>query len=219
MALLIAIGAAVWFVPFLERRTQPLASVPGPAALFSATSFELRAHERACMGSVTLEPHGTLVAFQLRPAAPTPRGGPPMELVLDAPGYRYALKVPGGYPGGGVLLPISPPPRSEIGQACFVNRGASALLLGGTSEDRTISRSPTTIGGRPVRGDVALAFYDSRSRSLIDRLGEAFTHASRLTDGLIPVWLVWALALLVPLAVPTAVVASFYLALREDATG
>lgn len=215
-ALFLLAGALIWFRPFLTRDTQPVASVPGPAAFLAVSPFPLKPGEQACMSSVAMEPDGRIAEFQLRPARATPQGGPPVDLVLRAPGYRALLAVPGGYPGGGVALPIAPPRRSEIGTACFVNRGRTTVNLIGTVEPRTVSRSATTIGGRPFVGDIALTFADSRSRSLLDRLKEIFVHASNLTDRLVPSWLIWALAVLVALGVPLATLGAFYLALRED---
>jgi hypothetical protein len=216
MALLILGGALIWFRPFLERQTQPVAGVPAPAGLSVASGFALPSHGKACMTSVALEPNGKLAAFGLRPASASRGGGPPVDLLLSGAGYRAVLHVPGGYPGGSVLLPIAPAPRSEIGQACFVNRGHSTVLLTGTSEPRSVSRSPMTIDGRSVAGDVALAFYDDRPRSLLSRVGDLFAHASTLTDRLVPVWLVWAIAIVVAFGVPIAAISALFLALRED---
>jgi hypothetical protein len=215
-AVLLIAGALVWFKPFLTARRQPVASVPEPAALFAVTPFTVRPGEQACMSAVALEPDARVAEFQLRPVRPVPQGGPPVDLVLSAPGYRAVLAVPGGYPGGSVALPITPPRHTRIGTACFVNRGRTAVNLIGTSEPRTVSRSTTTIGGRSVVGDIALTFAQSGSSTLLERLGEAFRHASNLTDGLVPVWLIWVLTALVVLGVPLAIFAAFYLAMRED---
>lgn len=220
MASLILAGALIWYRPYLTRRAQAISEVPAPTALFAVSEFSVPPGGQACMSSVAMTPSSRVSAFLLRPARRTPAGGPPVELVLSAPGYRATLRVPGGYPGGSVALPIAPPHRAELGMACFVNRGKSTVLFGGTAEPRTVSRSRVLIDGRAAVGDIALTFYDSRSRSLLDHLGEAFDHASNLTDRLIPVWLIWLLAVLVAFGMPLAVTAAFYLSLREDeATG
>ena len=216
-ALLVLIGALLWFRPYLNRTTpQPVANVPTPSALFALSEFAVPPRQTACMQAVAVEPDSRLASFQLRPATPSTRGGPPVELVLSAPGYRGVVQVPGGYPGGGVALPLGPPAHSVLASACFVNRGRSTVLLDGTTEPRTVARSPTAINGRPVVGDIALTFLNSHSSSLLDRLGEVFGHVSNLTDRLLPIWLIWVLALLIALGVPTAGLAAFYLALRED---
>lgn len=216
MMLLIVGGGLIWWRPFLERNRQPVASVSAPVGLFTADNFSVPAQGKACMTSVAFEPEGRLASFGLRPATTSPKGGPPVDLVLSAHGYRAVLHVPGGYPGGSVLLPIAPPPRSEVGQACFVNRGHSTVLLTGTNEPRSVSRSLMTIDGRSVVGDVALAFYDNRQRSLLSSLDEVFAHASALTDRLVPVWLIWVVAALVFVGAPAAATCALLFALRED---
>jgi hypothetical protein len=215
-AVLILIGALLWFLPYLTSQRVPVAEVPAPAALSALTPFAVAPQAQACMSPVTVTPDSDIAEFQLRPAAPSPTGGPPVELVLSAPGYRAVLAVPGGYPGGGVGLPIAPPAHAEIASACFINRGKTPVLLIGTSEGRTTSRPATTIAGRRVLGDIALTFATARQVSLLDRLGEVFDHASNLTDRLVPAWLVWMIAIAVALGVPIAIVRAFHDALRED---
>jgi hypothetical protein len=216
LALVLA-GALIWFRPYLERNGFGTSEIPASPALFALTEFALAPHQSACMSSVAMEPSSQVAEFQLHPVAPDPRGGPPVELILSGAGYSSDGKVAGGYPGGVVAAQIKPPARALIGTACFVNRGTTTTRLVGSAEARSLSRSAMTIDGTAVVGDVALSFRESRARSLLDRLGAVFGHASELTEHLVPVWLIWVLALVVGLGVPAAVVAAFYLALREDA--
>jgi len=215
--LVVLAGVLIWFVPYLTRRTEVVAETPDPAALFTLAEFPVPPRGSACMSDVTVDPDSRLAQVRLRPVNPRAALGPPVELVLSAPGYRGVVRVPGGYPGGIASLPLSPPPsRPLIATACFLNVGHTTVLLDGTTETRTLSRSNTLLDGRPVPGDVALTLFDNRPRSLLSRLGEVFGHASNLTDHLVPVWLIWLLAPLVALAVPIGVLAAFYRAMRED---
>jgi hypothetical protein len=217
-AVLILAGALIWFRPFLTNVTpQPTADVPTPSARLAVSEFAVPVHQEACMQSVTVEPESSIAEFQLRPQKPTPAGGPPVQLVITAPGFRATVNVPGGYPGGGVTLPLSrTPSHSLIAQACFVNRGRSTVLLDGTTEPRTVARSPTLIDGHTVVGDISLTFLSNRPSSLLGELGRVFTHASNLTDQLVPVWLIWILCVLIAFGVPLSVLAAFYLALSRD---
>jgi len=217
-AILVLAGALIWFRPFLTRITpQPTADVPTPSALLAVTEFAVPAHQQACMQSVSVEPNSSIADFQLRPAKATKAGGPPVQLILTAPGYRATVNVPGGYPGGGVTLPLSAtPPHPVIAQACFLNRGTSTVLLDGTSEPRTVARSTTFIEGHTVVGDIALTFLSAQPSSLLDELDHAFGHASDLTDQLVPVWLIWILSVLIAFGVPLSVLAAFYLALAGE---
>jgi len=213
---LILAGALIWFGPYLTRKEPFLAATPAPAALLPPSEFPLAPQQQACMSSVTINPNSRVAQFGLRPAKTTPRGGPPVELVMSGSGYRAVAIVPAGYLGGDLGLPITPPKHALIGSACFTNRGTTTVLLIGSVEARTISRSETIIGGKSVVGDITLTFADDHRRSLTERLGEVFGHASNLTDRLVPVWLIWMLAVLVAFGVPIAMVAAFYRALRED---
>jgi hypothetical protein len=215
-ALLMVAGGLIWVRPYLTGAREDVSSVPAPDPVSAFSEFAVPPRQQACMSSVTVEPNSHLARFQLRPATPGLRGGPPVELVVSAPGYRGVVHVPGGYQGGSVALALNPPAHALIGSACFINRGSSTVLLDGTTEPRTLSRPATTIAGKPVVGDISLAFLDSQARPLSDQLGEVFDHASTLTDRLVPVWLLWLLAVLVAFGVPIGVVAAFYVALRED---
>jgi hypothetical protein len=101
-----------------------------------------------------------------------------------------------------------------IAEACFVNEGGTVVDLIGTTEPETVTRSATTIGGKSVAGDIALTFLGAHSHSLLEELGVIAEHASNLTDGLLPPWLLWLLAIVVAFGVPSCVVAALYLAVR-----
>jgi hypothetical protein len=165
------------------------------------------------MDSVGIEPNSRVAQFQFSPVGP---GRASLDLVLTGPGYRSLTHVPHVSPGGNVTIPVNPPPRSLIGRACFVNRGPAPVLLTGTTEPRTVSRPTTTIAGKRELGDITLAFGDGRQRSLLRRAGTVFAHASVLTDHLVPVWMIWIVAVLAALGLPAGIVAALYLALRED---
>jgi hypothetical protein len=216
MCVLVLGGLLLWFLPAMKIKEQVTAGVPTPPALSVLSEFAVAPHEKACMNLITITHESALVAFNLRPAIPGPRLGPPVELVLTGPGYRSSANVPGGYPGGSVTLPVTPPSRELIGEACFLNVGRSTVLLDGTSEARTAARSSTVVAGRPVAGDIAMTFFESKPRTILSRLGEIFTHASNLTEGLIPVWLVWLIAILAMAGIPAGAIAAFWQSLRGD---
>jgi len=215
-AVLIVLAVLVWFRPYLSEKRGPTAGVPTPSPLFVAADFPVAPHQQACMQDVTIESSSRVAEFELRPASVSKAGGPPVDLVLSGDGYSAVVHVPGGYPGGGVTLPMSPPAHTLIGSACFVNRGHSTVLLAGSTEPRTVARSPTLVAGKAVVGDVSLTFLGGAPRSLQDELGEVFGHVSTLTDDLVPVWLIWILALLVAFGMPIAVIAAIYFALSEE---
>jgi hypothetical protein len=213
---LILAGALLWLVPYLTRTRRSVAEIPSPPALVAISKYTVPPGKQACMSSVGVTPNSRLAQFRLRAQAASAQGSPPIELMLSAPGYAMRARLAGGYPAGSVLLPILAPKHALIARACFVNVGHTNALLDGSTEARTVSRSATRIDGRPVVGDIALAFLDSRQRSLLDRLGEVFGHASNLTGDLVPAWLIWILAMLVAFGAPIGAMAAFYWAMRED---
>jgi hypothetical protein len=218
LGLLVLIGALAFYRPCLGRDREAFAEVPSPPALFGASAFTVPPHGSACMSQVTVTPDSALVSFGLRPV-PGRAVGPPVDLTLTAPGYHAVVHVPGGYPGGAATLPVAAPRRPVIATACFTNRGRAPVLLTGTIEPRTISRSRLVLDGQEVFGDISIGFLQARPTPLIDRLGQVFGRASNLTDGLIPAWLVWVIAILVAFGVPAGIVAAFWTALAEDEAG
>ncbi len=100
-----------------------MSAVPAPNALTATTSYQLAPREQACMTAVAVEPNSLAAQFELHPATPSPQGGPPVALVLSAPGYRSVSQLAGGYPGGLATLPMTPPRHSLLATACFVDRG------------------------------------------------------------------------------------------------
>jgi hypothetical protein len=219
-AILILAGGLLRVRPYLTNDGQPIADIPTPTALAAITEFAVAPGGQACMSTVALTPNSDLAQFGFPPVKPAPRVAPAVELVLSAPGYRASARVPSEDLGSEVTLPIAPPKHAVIGTACFVNHASKTVKLNGTTEPRTVARSATLVDGTSVVGDIALTFLASHPRSLLDSLGEIFGHASNLTDRLVPVWLIWILAVLVAFGVPVGMVASLYWALQEDtATG
>lgn len=217
MALLVLIGVALWYQPALSEPRQAVAEIPAPPALEVAASFALSSHARACESAVTVTPQSQDAQFTLFPAKPTKTGGPPVELTLAAPGYTSRTLLPGGYPGGSATLPMTPPPYPLIARACFQNLGSGTVLLVGTDEGRTVSRSsPVTVAGRTLPGDIDLGFLQSKPTNIVHQLGEIAEHASNLTDGLLPPVLVWLVAILTFAGAPISIVCAFYVALRDE---
>lgn len=228
--LVIVVGVLVEVVPSLIRRQALSAGVPAPPALSSVAQFSVAPSQSACMSLVTVEPTSKVAKFSLRPVSAHGGEGsssaerqlkdlprPPVELRLTAQGYRASAVAHGGYGAKSVALPIHSPSNSVLAHACFVNRGAIPVLLEGTREARTVTRSSTMVDGTAVVGDVALSFLKSPQQSLISGLGGVFAHASALTEGLIPVWLMWLVFVAIAVCLPLGVIMAFYLALRDDA--
>jgi len=225
-AAILLLGALALFLPYATRKRPLVAGVPAPPLSLGRGQFAsnpvarqlvVRAHGQACMDNVTIEPQAGLVEFGVEPANGGSSGGPPVEVAFRAPGYRASGEVPAGYLGASrVAVSFTAPEHAVIGTACFIDKGSSAIVLEGTYQAETTYRSLTTVNGKHVGGQVALTFLGEQRRRLIDRLGEVFGHVSVLTDRLVPVWLVWLLAVLVVLGVPFCVLGALWFALDAD---
>jgi hypothetical protein len=214
-AAIIVAGILLLVGSYLLHSEKPIAGTPSPRALFHATTFALRPRQAACMNSITLPPNGRTLQLELGETAAS-SANPPLDVVLSAPGYRETSHLGGGEAEGPVQLPVRPPHHFVIGSACLVNRGTTSVQLVGSTEERSRSRIGLTIDGHQVDGGIALTFFGSHSQSRLGRLGEAFEHASNLTDGLIPVWLIWIIAIYILLAVSLGTVLAVRRAMVED---
>lgn len=223
--IVILLGVLVRFVPHLFEERTLSAGVPAPPALSAPSMFSLAPGQSACMSLVAVEPASRVATFSLLPAGASSKAPsqhlqrlprPAVELTLTASGFQASARTAAGYGAKSVSVRIDPPRHALLSTACFVDRGTIPVLLEGSSEARTITRSATVVNGTSVVGDIALSFAAAPRRSLLDSLGDVFGRASALTEGLVPVGLIWALALLVALVVPLGVVAALYLAVRED---
>jgi hypothetical protein len=228
--MVILIGLPLMFVPgvpgnesSLVRKEPQLASVAdalAPNAALKISAFTLRPRQRMCMSAVTVTPRSRIAQFRLYPPAAAGNVGPPLNLLLRAPGYRFAADLASGaYGSRFVEFTITPPPRAVIGTACVLDAGGSAVPLEGTTDPRTTSRSALTLDGKPVTGNLTLRFFEWHRVSKLQNLGEIFERVSNLTDRLVPFWLVWLLAVSALFAVPIGIVAAFHRALREDDSG
>jgi hypothetical protein len=102
--IVIVVGAAVLFVPFLQftkrRALGWVVDTQTPNSLIRITQFRLDPHQQACLSSVTITPNSDYARFQPHPLFGAPNGGPAVALVLTAPGYRAVGELPGGYDAG-----------------------------------------------------------------------------------------------------------------------
>jgi hypothetical protein len=211
-------GALLLFGSYLLHKEQPVVGTPGPRAAFTSSEFSIAARQRACMSAITIPSQARVAQLELRQAA-SARGGPVLDLLLSGPDYEARETLPSEQAEGPVQVPIRAPRRTLIGSVCLINRGHATAVLVGSAESRSRSRSTLTIAGRRTAGNIALTFLGARRRSRLARLGEAFEHASHLTDDLLPAWLIWVLAVATLLAVPIATVAVVRRALLEDEHG
>lgn len=209
------------FKPWLVLAAFALAGVAGALLWFlpgaQTSEFRVGPAQQACMTSVAVSPSSRVAEFRDRGPRGLGNTSPEIELLLSGPGYQSRVRTGGGARTGHLnVVPIAPPAHTLVATACFVNRGQATAYLDGTAGTTTIPYSMIEIGGRRVSGEISLGLRERAHRSPFDLLSETFSHASNLTDGLMPAWLIWIIAALAVVGVPVGVFAAFYVALRED---
>jgi hypothetical protein len=214
MLTLIAVAAAVLWIPWATKDRVVLASTPVPPPIFSITPAPVKGGSLACMQQVTFDPHTQIAEIGLTTGG---RPGPPLEITAEAPGYRARARIPAGYRNNpSIHFDLTPPGRSVLGQLCIRNAGRQTVSLDSTNEFRTPGRPALVIDGAEQTMDPKLIFYARGQRSYLERAGDILRHAAVFTPGFLPGAVLGLLALLALLGIPAAIVAALASAARED---
>ena len=207
-AVLVALGAVFVLLPNLRRDRPVVDATPAPPPLGSVALVEVPGGQRACLSNVTLD-HGSRQAHFTVGTF----GKPGPALAVTAAGRRY--RVARGFPDNAHLtVALRPPAQPTLTSFCIANTGRRRIALYGSDELRSRSRVEVTVGGRRVGPDVTLTLDESRSASVLDRLGDVVEHTTRWRPG-VGEGLVWALIVLVLLGVPAGVLWAFSRSLDE----
>jgi hypothetical protein len=209
-AALIVIGAALVLAPNVVRDRARVDATPSPPPLSTVALVNVAGGQRACLSNVVLDSGSELARFTVGTY-----GRPGPRLDVTAAGRHYAVAA--GFPDNAHLtVALAPPTRPVATTFCIANGGPRTIALYGSDELRTRSRVAVTVGGRPVAPDVTLTLDRRTSASVLDQLGDVVSRTTRWRPGVgRPV--VWALILLVLVAVPAGTLWAFSRALAEDA--
>lgn len=192
--------AVTSWLPFMIRSREDLLATPGPPPNHAPTLVGLPTGGRVCVDNVALSPG--LRSVRTRVEVPQGRVGGPIDVFLIAPGDRRVGqgRIPHGFTvPGAIQAPVTLSlRRSVIGSVCLVNHGPP-MAASGTDEQRTRTRSNTTLDGNQLVGDLTLELL-GRHTSYVSRLGELFSRAATFKP--VTAWEIWVLAILLFLAVP-----------------
>ena len=207
------VAGAYWFLPYLTNDRVIATSTPSPFPRGAPALIRVPAGEAACVSPVGLDAQSENAVIRL-----ATRGRPPVPVALEltAPGYRHRSVARRYRSREDVVVPVTPPLRDVLGQACIRNLGSGPVwTLGSAEGGRTQSRAATRVGGRDVAADAGLVFFERKPASLITRAGVIVERTAAWKPfGPALAWLVLALVLLViPLGALGAVAFS---AGRED---
>jgi hypothetical protein len=209
--LVLAVAALAVFVPYLAREREAVAGVPVPPPFAVEENIRLAPDQEVCLDAVAIDVDSEIAELAVMSKA---KSGPPLRVSAEAPGYRAAGEVYGGYRSPATIhVPLEPPRRSLLAEFCVANRGNRKLDLLGAHEPRTMSRVIARVDGTDIPQDLTLRFLSRDSGSVLARLDSLVERMSAFHPPVLekPVlWLLLALLVLVlPAAAIYAVVASF----------
>jgi hypothetical protein len=212
-----AIGALLWYTPWLtEQRIVP-ASTPSLEGISSRAEVKLPGGKRACIRPVPLDPSVREVRMLLNTRG---NRAPTVELTMSGPDrYRATGRFAGYAPSDASLVVArlsQAPPQAADGQLCLHNTGRRAIGLVGTSEPESVTLPVTYVGDKPPgEVDPAITFLSGKQRSLAQQAGTILDRAAAFT-GALPGWLVWPLALLFLLGLPVGAAWALLLSARNS---
>jgi hypothetical protein len=201
---LIVVALLAWGVPWLTRDRTVTTSTPTPPAFQAIAPIELERGQQACESLVALSTDTRTVVLR---SAKFTGSGPPLDVVVSAPGYRASTRVPAGYTGEQQLsVAIPAPPRNAIGDVCVRNAGRRAMALQGTTEGRIQNRSATSVDGELIVPKMTLLLAAGRDVSLAGRPGQIMDRIAAFKPPLFGRVSLGLLGLLVLVGAPVAVV-------------
>lgn len=209
----LALGALFVVRPFVAKPRDQPAEMPSPASLANTDTVPLEPGSPVCFRYAVAEHHSEFVRFKVA----SPDGpAPPIDVRIVGPGYRYTAHVPAGQPDGAVVqAPMPAPPRDVPVRVCFVSRGAPAIGLF-ASNDRTRSRSIAYIDGTSTNKSVWFTFAEPAPRAILERLPDTIRRMTVFRPSYVGRGLLWAIAVLFVVGVPTGVVWAYARGLRDD---
>jgi hypothetical protein len=210
-AVAIAAGTLALAIPFLARNRDYPASIPSPSPLFRVATVAVPRGQSACFENAVAEQHSAEARFR---ALTFGRPGPPLRLSMTGPGYSRSYDISGGYGDGELRVAVTPPARPTPLRVCIANRGRQRVGLL-AANDRARSRSLASVDGRPANASVVFGFWESGTVDVRRRLPDIGRRVTIFRPAFVGSGVVWALALLLVIGVPAAIL----LALRDADDG
>ncbi|MEA2496393.1 MAG: hypothetical protein QOJ29_4304 [Thermoleophilaceae bacterium] len=199
-ALAVYVGALLGFalvvaLPWASRSHAFPAGTPSPPPLSSTSIDRVPPRESACMTDLALSPQSERMRFQVGTfGKPAPR----LLISARAPSYRSAATVRAGFKDNSVLeVGLVPPKHAMLVTLCIRNDGGVPIALyAAGKKDTARSRVDVVIAGKRVVPTPWVQFYESKPRSIGERLPLIFERMTVLHGFLGHRWIPWTLALL-----------------------
>ena len=202
-ALIIASGLAalaacyaLWLAPALSAERASIISTPGLAGLETRAIVAVRANEQACTGPIYLTPDGNRIQYLLEGAKANADGIEMTVKGAELSGKRTSASVQPAGADAFLTLSFSPTAR-RVGEAATIciRPTKEPLSLVGTSEPRSAVTASTSVNGKPADADISLVLLGPANQTTGEVLREIPERVSATTLGLVPTWLVWAIAI------------------------
>lgn len=212
--LVLAVAAVAVFVPYLSREREAVAGVPVPSPFAVQENIRLAPDQEVCLDAVAIDVDSEIAEFSVISKT---KSGPPLRVSADAPGYRSAAEVDGGYVSPDTIrVPLEPPTRSLLAEFCVANRGKRKLELLAAHEPRTASRPVASVDGREVAPDLALRFLEEGSGSVGERMGSLIDRMSAFRPAVLEKPVLWLILALLVLVLPAAAIYAVVAGFRSD---
>jgi hypothetical protein len=212
--LVLALAAVDVFIPYLTRERETVAGVPVPPPFAVQENIRLAPGQEVCLDEVAIDVDSEIAEFGVISKA---RSGPQLRVSANAPGYRAASEVEGGYLSPDTMrVPLKPPTRSLLAEFCVANRGDRKVDLLAAHEPRTASRPVARVDGAEVPPDLALRFLSRDSGSVLARLGSLVDRMSAFHPAVLEKPVLWLLLALLVIVLPAAAIYALVSTFRAE---
>jgi hypothetical protein len=202
--LVLAVAAVAVFVPYLSREREAVAGVPVPSPFAVQENIRLAPDQEVCLDAVAIDVDSEIAEFSVISKT---KSGPPLRVSAEAPGYRAAAEVDGGYLSPDTIrVPLEPPTRSLLAEFCVANLGKRRVDLLGAHEARTASRVVARVDGTDIPQDLTLRFLSEDSGSVLARLDSLIDRMSAFHPPVLETPVLWLLLALLVVVLPAAAI-------------
>lgn len=203
--IVLLLGALFAAAPFLTRDRDLLSATPQPSPLNAVAAVGLRGGEQACLDQAVIDERSEQARFSVGTFGRRP---PPLRLTIRGRGYAETARIGSAdYRDSEPLaVGLRAPAAALAVRICIRNEGRRTIALS-ASNDRTQSRSATTVDGRRVPANIVIAFAERRPASLLEHVPVMLRRMTAFRP--VGEWLLWPLAILFALGVPAGVMAAY----------
>lgn len=207
--LVLAVGFALFVLPFLMRDRTVLTTTPQPPPLRELALVNVPAGMQTCMDDVVIDEHSERALIKVGTNGRPPS---PLRFTLTGPGLRQVRRIAPTYADSArISVPVDPPARAVAATVCVRNDGRRMVALYAAEKN---TRSTTRVEGKQVPVNLELLFAEAEPQSLLDQLPLSIERMQAFRPG--AAWFAWLIAVLFVIGVPLTVVWAFAAGAHAD---